>query len=484
MRIRLSTRFILSISFVSTVVLLLLVTNSVRLLNNHNKEILQQYIQDETRLISTTLQPGLVAGDPGLINDVLLLLKENSGIVYIDVYNRMGHLVATIGKKPADQNQVDISIDQAIEDGVFDLAKKVTLYNQFLGEFYIGFSVEELTEITRKTVVQNTIIALLGLFVLVVLIVLLTLYLTRNLTRLEKAAMALQQGKLDTRIEIHENNEVGDLSRAFNQLAEHLQESQQQIEQEQKKLENEKTLLETRVKSRTRELEYAIKELESFSYTVSHDLRAPLRHIDGFSHAIQEEYSDVLDGTGNLYLEKVRSATKRMGILIEDLLKLARVGRHELNITEVNLSALSQAIITKYKQVHPERVVDINIEPATLVNGDRQLLEIVLENLLGNAWKYTKNKEQAVISFGTRLVKNETIYYVRDNGVGFNIKYAGKIFKPFERLHSATEFEGTGIGLATVERVVHHHHGRVWAESEEGMGTTMFFTLNVNQLEV
>jgi len=482
MRIRLSTRFILSISFVTTVVLLLLVTNSVRLLNNHNKTILQQYIQDETRLISTALQPGMVAGDPGLINDVLLLLKENTDIVYIDVYNRMGHLVSTIGKKPTEQNQIDTSIDQAIEDGVFDLAKKITLYNQFLGEFYIGFSVKELTEITRKTIVQNTIIALLGLFVLVVLIVLLTLFLTRNLTRLEKSAMALQQGKLDTRIDIKENNEVGDLSRAFNQLAEHLQESQHQIEQEQQKLEDEKELLETRVKSRTRDLEFAVKELESFSYTVSHDLRAPLRHIDGFSHAIQEEYSDRLDETGNLYLDKVRAATKRMGYLIEDLLRLARVGRHELIISVVNLSVLAQAMLNKLKQAHPDRVVEVSVEQDIRASGDRQLLEITLDNLLGNAWKYTKNKPQAVITFGTKQVKNETVYFVRDNGVGFNIKYAGKIFKPFERLHTAEDFEGTGIGLATVERVIQRHHGRVWAESEEGKGTTICFTLNVNQL--
>ncbi|HED15462.1 MAG TPA: HAMP domain-containing protein [Gammaproteobacteria bacterium] len=484
MRIRLSTRFILSISFVSTVVLLLLVTNSVRLLNNHHKTILQQYIHAETDLISTALQPGLVSGDPGLVNDALLLLKGNKDIVYIDVYNRIGKLVATIGKNQAEKNQIDFSLDQAIKDGVFDIRKKITLYNQFLGEFYIGFSVKELTEITRKTIVQNTIIALIGLFILVVLIVILTLYLTRNLTRLEKTAIALQQGKLDTRIDIDENNEVGDLSRAFNQLAQHLQESQHQVEQEQHKLEMEKELLETRVKSRTRDLEFAVKELESFSYTVSHDLRAPLRHIDGFSHAIQEEYSDKLDETGNMYLDKVRSATKRMGYLIEDLLRLARVGRHELSITTVNLSDLSRIIVNKLKQTNPDRSVQISIESDIRVNGDRQLLEIVLDNLLGNAWKYTKNNPQTVITFGEKVIKNETAYFVRDNGVGFNIKYAGKIFKPFERLHSADVFEGTGIGLATVERVVQHHRGRVWAESEEDKGTTIYFTLNVNQAEL
>jgi len=484
MRIRLSTRFILSISFISTAVLLLVVFNSVRLLNNHHKTILQQYIQDETSLISTALQPGLVAGDPGLIKDVLLLLKDNNDIAYIDVYNRVGRLVAGIGKKQSEKKQIDTNIDQAIDDGVFDLSKKITLYNQYLGEFYIGFSVKELSDITRKTIIQNTIIALLGLLVLIALIIVLTLYLTRNLSRLEKSAMALQQGKLDTRIDIDENNEVGDLARAFNQLARHLQESQHQVEQEQRKLENEKELLESRVKSRTRDLEFAVKELESFCYTVSHDLRAPLRHIDGFSQAIQEEYSNILDETGNLYLEKVRSATKRMGNLIEDLLRLSRVGRHKLDFSEVNLSTLSQAIADKFKLIHADRNINVNIEPDIWACGDRQLLEIVLDNLLGNAWKYTQKNQQADISFGIKQENNESVYFVQDNGVGFNIEYAGKIFKPFERLHRAEDFEGTGIGLATVERVIQLHHGRVWAESEEGRGTTINFTLNVNKQEL
>jgi len=483
MRIRLSTRFILSISFVSTLVFLLIVLNSVRLLNSHHKSILQQYIQDETKLIRTALQPGLVSGDPGLVNDVLLLLKGNNDIAYVDVYNRMGKLIATIGEKKAERSQVDTSIDQAVDDGVYDLNEKISLYDQYLGEIDIGFSVTELTEITRKTIVQNTVIALLGILMLVVLIIILTLYLTRNLSKLEKSAMALQQGKLDTRINIDEQNEVGDLSRAFNQLAAHLQQSQQQVEQEQKKLRNEKALLESRVKARTRDLELAVQELESFSYTVSHDLRAPLRHIDGFSHAIQEEYADVLDETGKQYLDKVRTATKRMGNLIEDLLRLARVGRHEPEIFEVNLSNLSQAIIDKLMQIHPDRDVQVSIEPDIKVSGDQQLLDIALDNLLGNAWKYTQKNKQADIKFGVKQVNNETVYFVRDNGVGFNIEYAGKIFKPFERLHRAEDFEGTGIGLATVERVVQHHNGRVWAESEEEKGTTIYFTLNVNQQE-
>jgi len=477
MRVKLSTRFILSLSFVSTVILLLLVMNSVRLLNSHHKKILQQYIQDETRLIKTALQPGLVAGDPGLVYDVLLLLKGNSDISYINVYNRLGKQISTIGKKQAERNQVDTSLDQALDDGVFDLNEKITLYDQYLGEVDIGFSVEEITEITRITIVQNTIIAILGLVILVVLIVILTLFLTRNLSKLEKSAMALQSGKFDTRIEINENNEVGDLARAFNMLAKHLQVSQQQVQREQHKLQQEKALLETRVKERTRDLEFAVEELESFSYTVSHDLRTPLRHIDGFSQVLQEEYADKMDESGKLYLSKVRNATKNMGQLIEDLLRLARVGRHTINISEVNLSDIANNIVEKLKLNQPERNVIVSIEPDVWACGDRQLLEIAIENLLDNAWKYSSKKQQAEIEFGATQENNETLYFVRDNGVGFNIKYAGKIFKPFERLHRAVDFEGTGIGLATVQRVVQHHHGQVRAESVEGKGATIYFSL-------
>ncbi|WP_298434269.1 ATP-binding protein [Geobacter sp.] len=237
--------------------------------------------------------------------------------------------------------------------------------------------------------------------------------------------------------------------------------------------------LEERVRERTAELERANRELESFSYSVSHDLRAPLRHMDGFSKALLEDYGERLDAEGKGYLVRIRAGAQRMGRLIDDLLQLADVGRGELERRPVNLSALAQLIAAELRQGEPEREVTFRIVEGVRAEGDSRLLRVALENLLGNAWKYTGKREGAVIEFGAEERGGERVYLVRDNGVGFDMAYAGKLFQPFQRLHRAEDFEGTGIGLATVRRVVERHGGRIWAEGTVGLGAAFYFTLGV-----
>ncbi|MBS1191205.1 MAG: multi-sensor signal transduction histidine kinase [Rhodocyclaceae bacterium] len=235
--------------------------------------------------------------------------------------------------------------------------------------------------------------------------------------------------------------------------------------------------LERRVAERTHQLEIANKELEAFSYSVSHDLRAPLRSIDGFSQILLKRYTDKLDAAGQDYLGRVRRASQRMGELIDDLLNLSRVSRSKLRRQEVDLSALARSLLDELRRLAPERQVSCRIQEGLRAFGDQGLLRITLENLLGNAWKFTGATAAAEIEFGCRQENGERVYFVRDNGAGFDATYAHKLFQVFQRLHSDTEFEGTGIGLATVHRIVQRHHGRVWAEGQTGQGATFFFTL-------
>jgi signal transduction histidine kinase len=242
-------------------------------------------------------------------------------------------------------------------------------------------------------------------------------------------------------------------------------------------IEQERRELEHRVAERTAELTAANRELEAFSYSVSHDLRAPLRAIDGFSQALAEDYAGKLGAEADDYIARIRRATKRMGELIDALLQLARIARAPLRRGDVDVSAVARSVLEDLRHRDPERQVDAAIEPGLRAFGDANLVRIVLENLLANAWKFTRGTERPRIEVGADANDGETAFYVRDNGAGFDPRHAAQLFQPFQRLHRLTEFEGSGVGLATVQRIVHRHRGRVWAESRPGQGATFHFTL-------
>jgi light-regulated signal transduction histidine kinase (bacteriophytochrome) len=238
------------------------------------------------------------------------------------------------------------------------------------------------------------------------------------------------------------------------------------------------TELEQRVVERTTQLELANKELEAFSYSVSHDLRTPLRAIDGFSQALLEDYSDKLDSEGQSYLQRVRAASQRMAELIDDLLDLSRVSRAEMGQETVDLSLLAQQIINDLRKADGTRTVSFTAAENLKAMGDSHLLRVALENLLGNAWKFTQKQANAEIEFGATVREDgQTAYYIRDNGAGFDMHYASKLFGAFQRLHAANDFPGTGIGLATVQRIIHRHGGTIWAEGAVDQGATFYFTL-------
>ena len=228
---------------------------------------------------------------------------------------------------------------------------------------------------------------------------------------------------------------------------------------------------------RNAELIAVNKELESFSYSVSHDLRAPLRAIDGFSLALLEDCQDRLGPAEKEHLQRVRAATTRMGQLIEDMLTLARTARREMVYQRVDLSSLAQEITSQLQKSEPKRQARFVIAPGLTVEGDLGLLRIVLENLLDNAWKFTSGQPDARVELGSRRRDTQEVYFVQDNGVGFDMRYADKLFGAFQRLHDVSEFPGTGVGLATVQRIIHRHGGRVWAEGAVGQGATFYFIL-------
>ncbi len=221
----------------------------------------------------------------------------------------------------------------------------------------------------------------------------------------------------------------------------------------------------------------ANRELEAFSYSVAHDLRSPLRSVDGFCQILDEDYSDKLDDTGHSYLGRARRAAQHMGTLIDDLLHLARITQGDLTCSTVNLSQVAAQIRDTMCDNMPERAVDFSIAEDLIVSGDPRLLRVVLENLFSNAWKFTATQPAARIEFGSKLLDGQTVLYVRDNGVGFDMAYAGKLFRAFQRLHHVHEFPGTGIGLATVQRIINKHGGRIWADAAPGEGATFFFVL-------
>jgi len=304
------------------------------------------------------------------------------------------------------------------------------------------------------------------------------------------ARQVVENRDYSLRAQRHSKDEIGYLVDAFNDLldevtinTEALREVNRLLKKEireRRHAEREVRLLndtlEHRVALRTVQLQAANRELESFSYSVSHDLRAPLRAIDGFSQALLEDHAGSLDGEGASYLRRVRSASQRMAELIDDLLKLAQVSRSSISLTDVDLTALAREVAANLRESEPDRAVELIIADDLRLQGDPRLLRIVMENLLGNAWKFTSTRAHARIEVGCRDAGAPApTFFVADNGVGFDMAYVGKLFGAFQRLHGSQEFPGTGIGLATVQRVLHKHGGLIWAEAKPDQGATFYF---------
>ena len=324
---------------------------------------------------------------------------------------------------------------------------------------------EDLHQVQRRTaLIVSILVATLGLLILVNMI-LSVRNILNPIRALQRGTEIIGAGNLRYRTGITLANEIGALSGSFDAMAAKLAQAQADVQ------------------ANAVRLEEAVKELDSFSYSVSHDLRAPLRGIDGWSLALLEDYGAGLDATAHQYLDIVRAEAQHMGELIDDLLQLSRVTRGDLRREPVDLSNLAQTVAKRLKTAYPQRNIEFLIEPGLLANADAKLLQIALTNLLDNACKFTGTRPIAQIEVGRALETDpqtrtqRTVFFVRDNGVGFDMVHAARLFDAFERLHAASEFPGTGIGLATVQRIVRRHGGRIWAEGRPGEGASFYFTL-------
>jgi len=334
----------------------------------------------------------------------------------------------------------------------------------------------EATE-TQRLAANSTVILMI---ILAITVTTSSLLIARNISKplgqLTKGAEIIGKGDLEHSVDVKTKDELGQLAVAFNEMTGSLKE----ITASRDALDAEVTArkrAEEEILKANAELAVINKELEAFGYSVSHDLRTPLRSMDGFSQVLLESYSDKLDEQGKDYLRRVRSATQRMGILIDDLLSLSRVTRSEMKDELVDLSGLAQSIAAELQESQPERQVDFVIAPGLTTNGDTRLLRLLAENLLGNAWKFTGQHPKARVEFGVTQIDGKETFFVRDDGAGFDMTYANKLFGVFQRLHSQEEFPGTGVGLATVQRIAHRHGGRVWAEGKVEKGATFYFML-------
>jgi signal transduction histidine kinase len=470
---------------------LVLLLTSAALLTYQILTLRQQALKDIAtlgRVIAANSTASLAFANEADAREILSALRAEPHVVAAGLYDRDGRLFA---KYPADLASDALPSTPAAEGYRFEGGHLVGVVavaqaaNARLGSLYLESDVQAIRDAVRLSGIIAAAVMAVALLAAYGLGRLLQGRISDPLLALAETAKAVSARQdYSVRAPRVGSDELGVLTDAFNLML-------GRIEEQNRALRGSKAELEQRVADRTRELEErneelrrnaaellaANTELDAFAYSVSHDLRAPLRSIDGFSQVLLEDYATRLDESGQDSLQRVRAASQRMAVLIDDLLKLARVTRAEMHTEPVDLSAMARDIVAELQRTAPERPVEFAIAPGLKVQGDSRLLRVVLDNLLRNSWKYTGNQPRPRIEFATAEDNGQRVFMVRDNGAGFDMKYADKLFGVFQRLHTSTEFEGTGVGLATVRRIITRHGGRIWAEGVVDRGATFYFTL-------
>lgn len=424
--------------------------------------------------------------DPQSAEDTLSALRADRNIVTAAIYSAAGNLFAfyagTTGTPPLEGVALGSPTETVQFQGrTLELDHPIVAEGEHLGTVHLAYSLNELyADVARYIAIA---IAVLAFSVLVALLASIRIQrsVSEPVARLASAAKAVSREK-DYAIRVDRTgnqDELGMLIDTFNEMLLQIQVRDAEVEAGKERFQRLNEELEQRVSQRTAELEATNKELEAFTYSVSHDLRAPLRRIDAFAQLLIEEYVANLPSEAKHYLTRVREGTRQMGLLVDDLLNLARLGRQEPKLEVTGLSSIVGRVTAMLTRETEGRAIEWKIEPLPFVECDPALMEVVFTNLLSNAVKYTRPRTHAVIQVGSIEQNGHPTVFVRDNGVGFSMKYADKLFGVFQRLHRAEDFEGTGVGLATVQRILHKHGGSIWAEAELDKGACFYFTLGV-----
>ena len=420
----------------------------------------------QANTIALNAVPALRFDDPESANETLSALSADHNIITAAITRPDGTPFAAYTGPDSSGRRLELN-HPIVSEG------------ERLGTVHLAFSLDEL----YGDVARYTEIAVVVLVLSVLVAMLAARGIQRSISRpvasLAEAARAVsQEHNYGVRVPgTGANDELGLLVDTFNEMLTRIQVRESEVEAGNQRYERLTEELERRVQQRTAELESTNKELEAFTYSVSHDLRAPLRRIDGFAKLLVDEYSAELPDEARHYLGRVRDGARQMGMLVDDLLNLARLGRQDVKLQVAGLSSIVQRVTTSLQRDAEGRDIDWQIQPLPFVECDPALIEVVFTNLISNAMKYTRPRAQAVIQVGSIEQDSLPVIYVRDNGVGFSMKYADKLFGVFQRLHRAEDFEGTGVGLATVQRILHKHAGTIWAEAELDKGACFYFTL-------
>ena len=428
----------------------------------------------QAEVVGTNSLSAILFNDSGSAGKTLSALEADTHVTGVALYGDDGQLFASYSRDSQESFEPVLADAAAGHDFQADrlLVRRAVMFDEKpVGTVLIVSDLLEISEARSRSVTVLVVLLLASLLVALVIWSWLQRDISKPLLDLAQTAQRVSQLKdFSTRVPGDRPDEIGELIHAFNEMLD-------EINIQQTELKSAHDELEQRVEQRTAQLKSANDEIEAFSYSVSHDLRAPLRSIDGFSQALLEDYQERLDDTGQDYLRRIRAGCQRMGMLIDDLLGLARLTRQEMRCETVDVSDLAAHVAEELKSRDSGRQVEFRIQSGLVAQADASLLRIALENLLGNASKFTRDRPDARIEVGSMPSDKEMVFYVKDNGAGFDMSYANKLFGAFQRLHSQKEFEGTGVGLATVQRIIRRHEGRVWAEGQLGQGASFYFTL-------
>ncbi len=441
------------------------------------REELIRNLSAQADIIGSNSISALTFNDPQSAVNTLSALRNVPDIVSAGIVTEDGRLFARYVRDPSvrmpDLAQIPThAMSYMFTDNDILLRQPIVFQGRQLGTFYVRSDLNERAKRLKRYVTIAAAVLLFSLLAALLVSGFFRRAVAEPIVRLANIARTVSQKKNYSirATPTGGRDEVAVLIDAFNDMLAQIQFRDTELQQAHFELEQ-------RVEERTRQLMAANRELETFSYSVSHDLRGPLEIINGFSHILLTEHGGRLDAGAREYVQQINAATQRMAELIDDLLNLSRVSTTSMHRENVDLSEMARSIADQLRRREPSRNVDFVIQNCPVVKGDSRLLRIVMENLLRNAWKYTSHRQQARIEIGCEQRLGQTAFFLRDNGAGFDPALADRLFKPFQRLHATSEFPGTGIGLATVQRIISRHGGEVWAEGAVNQGATFYFTL-------